>query len=593
MKNRSLRIVFLLFLAGFLSTCQKDVAEEEKLPPIDKQTELAAAESWYESNFGGLMLKSAVEEDSGRVVLKPEWKTAKIHHNRRLKTVETVLMPQDIMLFFARPENMQKYEETGDDRYLISLTRLVLQTHRRTGRQTGFMMTIMPSVKYLEQTEFNPFRKMAYIGRDKKFDGNILFHHTDGTFSNGWVYRNGKITHSINSTNREEEPVISLKSTGEWECTTYSQYGVYRQCWHQYNFMGDNWSYIGEYCSENTTTVLENEWTECVWIGGNGDDEFSDGDENSGSTDGGGPYRPPAPPRELVTVTVTANPTAGGSVVGGGQVPKGLGRIINATPNPGYAFVNWTGSTTVSTANYYIQAVNGDMTFTANFKRMNPCVQANDLANHAAFKGSMVDLKNKTSGNREYTILFKPNGTVTTSDPNSYIASAYEGNPNQTTMTMPLPMSKIGGMAHSHYGTGSLSIFSPGDLYAMYKLLITNKINDLSSFFSAVTTGHGTSYMLMIEDVEKFRQFGQNNFGSARSESHADELMSYLFRNLFGISPNSSTSHNEAQFLNFMKTANGAAGTGLTLFKSNSSSFSGWERLKMENNGNVVTNPCP
>jgi len=235
MKKKYTVIVLILILVGFITSCQK--YEIDKLPPIDKEAELAAAKQWYGSRFGELSLKSAVE-DSGsrhRVVLKPGWETAKVHHNRRLKSVEAVLIPQDTAFFFVNTENIQKFEETRDARYLMSLTRLVLQTHRRTGRQTGFMMTISPSVKYLEQTNFTPFKKMSYIGRDKKFDGRILFHHTDGTFANGWVYCNGKITHSIKSFGREEEPVISLKSTGQWECNTFDIYALVTWCTEWFN----------------------------------------------------------------------------------------------------------------------------------------------------------------------------------------------------------------------------------------------------------------------------------------------------------------------------------------------------------------------
>ena len=278
MKQKIIVLTFVSLLAGILITCQKD--ETDKLPPINKEAELSAAQQWYNSRFSELTLKSGIEDSARRrSELKPDWATAKVHHNRRLKTVETELQSQGLSVSFVLPKNKQKFEETDDQRYVTTLLRLVLQTHRRTGRQTGFLMTIVPSVEYIEKTKFEPFKKMAYIGRDKKFDGVILFHHLDGTFSNGWKYSNGKITHSIR-TNKQEEPVLSLKSTimvevlieiwEEW-CTCYTQpYQTYQNC-------------------VNCEWILVDWWYE--WIEVNVDDEeFGDGDENSGNGGGGGTY---------------------------------------------------------------------------------------------------------------------------------------------------------------------------------------------------------------------------------------------------------------------------------------------------------------
>ena len=48
-------------------------------------------------------------------------------------------------------------------------------------------MTIMPSVEYMEQTDFKSFYN-SYLKRDKNFDGYIIYHDLDGNFVNGWKY---------------------------------------------------------------------------------------------------------------------------------------------------------------------------------------------------------------------------------------------------------------------------------------------------------------------------------------------------------------------------------------------------------------------
>ena len=145
MKQKIILLGSVFILVGILITCQRDDTDNNKLPPVNKEAELAAAKQWYNSQFGELTIKSAAGDSSRRkrVVLKPDWEKARVHYNRRLKTVEATLTPHDTALFFATPENKQKYQETSDERYLMMYSRFVVQTHRRSERKTGFMMTIM------------------------------------------------------------------------------------------------------------------------------------------------------------------------------------------------------------------------------------------------------------------------------------------------------------------------------------------------------------------------------------------------------------------------------------------------------------------
>ena len=70
------------------------------------------------------------------------------------------------------------------------------------------------------------------------------------------------------------------------------------------------------------------------------------------------------------TITVSASPTAGGTVSGGGTYNSGSSCTVTATPASGYAFTNWTsGSTVVSTNASYSFTVSANKTLTANFVR--------------------------------------------------------------------------------------------------------------------------------------------------------------------------------------------------------------------------------
>lgn len=68
------------------------------------------------------------------------------------------------------------------------------------------------------------------------------------------------------------------------------------------------------------------------------------------------------------TITVSANPSSGGTVSGGGPYQQGQTCMVQATANSNYTFSNWTeGGTVVSTQANYTFTVNGNRTLVANF----------------------------------------------------------------------------------------------------------------------------------------------------------------------------------------------------------------------------------
>ena len=77
-----------------------------------------------------------------------------------------------------------------------------------------------------------------------------------------------------------------------------------------------------------------------------------------------------APQPTTYTVTVKADPTAGGTVTGGGKVTAGQSVTVKATAKSGYSFEGWyNGTAPVSTDNPYTFTPAGDITLTAKFKQ--------------------------------------------------------------------------------------------------------------------------------------------------------------------------------------------------------------------------------
>ncbi len=67
-------------------------------------------------------------------------------------------------------------------------------------------------------------------------------------------------------------------------------------------------------------------------------------------------------------ITVSANPTNGGTVTGGGTYNQGQQCTVSATANSGYTFTNWTeNGNVVSTQANYTFTVNSNRTLVANF----------------------------------------------------------------------------------------------------------------------------------------------------------------------------------------------------------------------------------
>ena len=71
------------------------------------------------------------------------------------------------------------------------------------------------------------------------------------------------------------------------------------------------------------------------------------------------------------TIAVSANPTNGGTVSGGGTFNYGQSCTVNATPATGYTFTNWTeNGNVVSTNASYTFSVNDNRTLVANFNAL-------------------------------------------------------------------------------------------------------------------------------------------------------------------------------------------------------------------------------
>lgn len=95
--------------------------------------------------------------------------------------------------------------------------------------------------------------------------------------------------------------------------------------------------------------------------------------KNAGGTGTSGKVSFTTKPLPTYTISVSANPSDGGVVKGGGSFQEGQYCTVIATANDGYTFTNWTeNDNEVSTDANYTFMVNGDRTLKANFTAQLP-----------------------------------------------------------------------------------------------------------------------------------------------------------------------------------------------------------------------------
>ena len=230
------------------------------------------------------------------------------------------------------------------------------------------------------------------------------------------------------------------------------------------------------------------------------------------------------------TINVSANPTAGGTVTGGGTFSANSNRTVTATPNTGYTFTNWTeNGNVVSTNASYSFTLNYDRNLVANFAAQTFTVTA--TANPA--EGGAVSL----SGNREtftygfennttqgWTVASNDNGSTTwavgrngqnpsgnsssvytTHGGNYYIGSVYDSN-NAVDDWLISPQFILGGTMSFYIKTTSTGSYSTTytDYYSVMLSTGTNAINQFTTTVVPSTRVTSTSYTIVNVDLSSY-----------------------------------------------------------------------------------------
>jgi len=222
-----------------------------------------------------------------------------------------------------------------------------------------------------------------------------------------------------------------------------------------------------------------------------------------------------------------------------------------------------------------------------------PCKTFTKLANNTEFKNKLQQLRNKAMNDNKETAY-----KMTSTGFNQYDYAIREGDQGELGLDPDVgDNEQIDGFIHNHNNdpqNRDLSIFSPNDLYTLYKWLKNGNVANKNNFVYAVTTAQGTTYALTIQSKSKFIAFGdavleglQNNSNNTLGYEYEGSNGSHL-QDFGGINNGNSNALNETNFLNLLDFAN----AGVGLYKANYN-FDDWQELEYNPNTNSVTsNPC-
>lgn len=268
--------IFLLLL-GLSYGCQDSLLDISQPTLEERQQAIDDAKKMYATQTPeAIQTRAAVSGPTIRV--KPEWKYVTVQKDMEYMVVE-VAIKTEYNYYFMTPEAKALALEQKDTRYKQSQTRMVFLTNQKTQETDIFMMTIVPDVSYLEQTQFKPFRKISYLKRGDNFSGFIFYQDMEGYFVNGWKYTNGTVTHTM-SVADGEKPEVEILPTRSDDCTDYYLEWNVEVC--------GSWEVNGEYSGSECYNYNEYSYwyTHCSGGGSGGYDEGGGGGGGSSSSSG-------------------------------------------------------------------------------------------------------------------------------------------------------------------------------------------------------------------------------------------------------------------------------------------------------------------
>jgi hypothetical protein len=197
----------------------------------------------------------------------------------------------------------------------------------------------------------------------------------------------------------------------------------------------------------------------------------------------------------------------------------------------------------------------------------------NELQQDTAFISKLRELNDRSVTNLSYERGYD----VRRRDIGLYLP--LNGTPNAGLINWHIPF-PTDGLMHCHY-RGLNSIFSPQDMVLMAQLWLHGLARDSSRFFFVVTSADAYPYLVVVNDVAKYRAFAER----ITKDSTENRRFMRVYDSKFNFQ---DIEKNEKGFLQMLlKETKG----GLTLFRANESCDK-WNKLGIDAWGTMSTTDC-
>lgn len=267
-------------------SCEKQEFRPQESCIDDQHAFNERAKRWFDNETGGAVLfevENQMKSTNGlndSIALLPDWNQSMMADYEHINNMEIpVVAIENPELINNFAEVTSPLKDASVETNQISQSRFVIQTNEATGETRGFMMTIVPDEDYLNLRK--DISNIDYYNRDDEFSGLILFDNLDGTFANGWKYKEGEIVYGFYESQSPENLLKSVVSITITTC--YKVRTEVAEFSHSYT-----------QCYTRTTHLFIHTAMYFEDIGGGGGGAGG-ASWNYGSLGGGGGYQPPAP----------------------------------------------------------------------------------------------------------------------------------------------------------------------------------------------------------------------------------------------------------------------------------------------------------
>ncbi|MBC6110302.1 hypothetical protein ACFOG5_06035 [Pedobacter fastidiosus] len=132
----------------------------------------------------------------------------------------------------------------------------------------------------------------------------------------------------------------------------------------------------------------------------------------------------------------------------------------------------------------------------------------------------------------------------------------------------------------------NISTFSDADFGSFIDIMKYSTGIDKGSLIYGMVNATGQSYMLAIEDENKFNTWSSNLAPGSMWRTLI--MSSYASQ----ITNTNSVEQNELNLVTFLKSSNGGTGTGIVLIKNNNSTMDDWRIVSKDAAGNITLTNC-